>query len=256
LKKVGIALGGGGSRGFAHLGVLKALEEKGIKPDIISGTSTGAIIGALLAADKSPDEIMEILKEIRITDIAKLGLPTNGLANLGNLRSKLDKLLDNKSFFDLKYPLHIAVSNLFTGKVEYISEGNVSKAVQASASIPILFSPVEINGQLYVDGGMLDNVPVKPLVGNCDIIVAVDIMPIEKVAKIEGVSAIFARIFEMSVGIQQGIKENCDLVIELNELAGYNILDTNHNEKVYEIGYNYVKNMDLSGIISIDQLIE
>ncbi len=77
MKKIGIALGGGGSRGFAHLGVLKALEEKEIRPDIISGTSAGAIVGSLLASGKTPHEIVEIMKEIQITDIAKIRFPIN-----------------------------------------------------------------------------------------------------------------------------------------------------------------------------------
>ncbi len=86
------------------------------------------------------------------------------------------------------------------------------------------------------------------MIGKCDIIIAVDIRPIEKIEKIEGVPEIIVRTFQMSVGIQKDIKESCDLVIQLDELSGYNILDTHHNEDIFELGYNYVKNLDVSKI--------
>lgn len=246
MKKLGLALGGGGTRGFAHLGVIKALEEKGIRPDVFSGTSAGAIVGALLAAEKTPDEIMEIMKDIKITDAAKIKFPMNGFATLDNLGSHLNKLLEGKTFSDLEYPLNVSVSNLNTGKVEYINRGNVAKAVQASSSIPLLFSPVSINGQFYIDGGLLDNVPVKPLIDQCDQIIAVDIMPIKELERIEGITEIISQIFHMSVSMQPDKEENCDIVIKLEELSEYHILDTSQNEKIFDIGYNYVKKLDLT----------
>ncbi|MDR5658390.1 patatin-like phospholipase family protein [Serpentinicella sp. ANB-PHB4] len=248
MKRFGIALGGGGSRGFAHLGVIKALEEKGIKPEIFSGTSAGAIVAALLAAQKTPDDIMEIMKDIKITDAAKIKFPVNGFANLDTLGNQLDKILKGKNFTDLKYPLYICASNINTGKVEYINSGNVAKAVQASSSIPILFSPVEIKGQSYVDGGLLDNVPVKPLMNKCEKIITIDIMPVVKTEKINGILEITKRIFQMNVGKQQEKKENSDLFIKLEALVDYNILDTSQNEKIFEIGYNYTKNLDITKV--------
>lgn len=154
----------GGSRGFAHLGAIKALEERGIKPNVFSGTSAGSIVAALLAAQKkTPDEIMEIMKDKKISDASKITLPVHGFATLDKFGMELDEILRGKDFADLKHELYICASNLNTGKAEYINSGNGAKAVQASSSIPILFSPVEINGQLYVDGGLLDNVPGQPL---------------------------------------------------------------------------------------------
>ena len=94
MKKRGIALGGGGMRGFAHLGVMKALAEKEIEFDAYSGTSAGAIVAALMAAEKSPDEIMDIMKDFSITDVAKILLPVLGQASLDNLREKVDRILE------------------------------------------------------------------------------------------------------------------------------------------------------------------
>ena len=248
MKKIGLALGGGGSRGFAHLGAIKALKEKGIKPNVFSGTSAGSIVAALLAAQKTPDEIMEIIKDIKISDASKITLPAHGFATLDKFGMELDEILEGKDFADLKHELYICASNLNTGKAEYINSGNVAKAVQASSSIPILFSPVEINGQLYVDGGLLDNVPVQPLIDPCDQIIAIDISPVKELDKVDGLSEIIIRIFQMSVGMQLDKKEDCDILIRLKELSDYNILDTTQNQKIYEIGYHYVKNMKIANI--------
>jgi NTE family protein len=246
MKKIGIALGGGGSRGFAHLGAIKALREKGIYPDVFSGTSAGSIAAALLAAKKTPDEIFEILKDIKLTDATNVTLPINGFAALDDLREMLDEILKGKNFSDLEHKLFVCVSNLYTGGVEYLTSGNVARAVQASSSIPILFTPVEINGQLYVDGGLIDNVPIEPLIDECDYIIAIDLMPVKIVEKVEGISDIIVRMIQISAAIQADKKEYCDVLIRLEEVADYNILDMNHNRKIFEIGYEIVKNMDIS----------
>jgi len=247
-KIVGIALGGGGSRGFAHIGVLKALEEEGIKPDIISGTSAGAIVGCLVADGKFPEEIMTIMGEIELTDVAKIGLPKKGFASLDNLRKKLKRNLKANKFSELEKPLYVGLSNLLTGEINYISTGDLTKAVQGSASIPIIFSPVEINEQVYVDGGLLDNVPVKPLIDQCDIIIAVDIMPVEQVEVIEDVRDVITRVFQMTTSMQHYSRDSCDLIIEIEAVSKYSILDTRHNEEIYKLGYDHVKNLDLSQI--------
>jgi len=248
-KKVGIALGGGGTRGFAHLGVLKALEEKGINIDLVSGTSAGSIVGSLIASGKTSEEAFELMKKNELTDFAKIKLPINGFMSLENMGEKLSKMLNAENFSDLKLPFHTAVTNILTGKIEYISKGNVVKAVQASSSIPIIFSPVEINGQLYVDGGLLDNIPVKPLEDCCDVIIAVDIMPlgqVEDVEEVEKLIDIAERIFEISTKSMDDEKlEICDYLIQVGGLEGFNILDSSHADEIYEIGYNYAKNMDI-----------
>ena len=245
MKKFGLALGGGGTRGFAHIGAIKALKEKGIEPEIFAGTSAGAIVAGLLAANKTPDEIMAFLKDVRLNDAAKITLPGAGFASLDNLGKKLDAILDHKDFADLPYPLYVCVSNLNTGRVEYINSGNVALAIQASASIPILFTPVTINGFQYVDGGVLDNVPVSPLVAKCQRLIAIDINPIKENKNVDGLTEVITQILQMSVGMQQDKEQYCDLLIRLDELSDYNILDTSNNEKIHDIGYEYVRKLDV-----------
>jgi len=249
-KDLGIALGGGGTRGFAHLGILKRLEEEGIFPDMIAGTSAGSIVGSFLASGKKSEEIYNLMKERKLTDFAKLTMPVSGLMSLEYLKEQLEELLPGKTFKDLKLPFYATVSNLLTGKVEYLTEGNVARAVQASSSIPVVFSPVEIDNQLYVDGGLLDNVPVQPLIGQCEKIIAVDIMPIEKVSKIKGIQEIAVRTFQMSVGgLTEKRKEACSILIEVEDLAGFNILDSGKSEEIYDIGYRVGRNLDLSQLL-------
>ena len=211
--KIGIALGGGGARGFAHLGVLKALEEKGIKPDMVSGASVGSIVGALFASGKSPDEIMTLVKGNRFMDYAKVNLPVSGLFTLGNFEERIKDYLP-ETFGGLRMPLYIAVSNLYSGKIEYFSEGPLVPVIEASCSIPVLFSPVKIGDQLYGDGGLLDNLPYTPLVGQCDKIIAVTITGIERRENIHNLLDVAVRTFELSVGDdREVISQECDLAI-------------------------------------------
>ncbi|MCJ7689445.1 MAG: patatin-like phospholipase family protein [Clostridiaceae bacterium] len=243
--KIGIALGGGGARGFVHLGVLTALEEKGIIPDIVSGVSAGAIIGAFIASGKKPSEIMELIKNNKFIDYAKLRLPITGLFSLDNFEKNIERNLQARSFSDLKLPFCVAVSNMYSGRVEYLKEGPLIPAIQASCSIPMLFSPVGINGQLYVDGGLLDNLPYKPLIGKCDKIIAINILACGKIDKIGNLKEIAARTFELSVSINSELaQKECDILIEPTGLETFNILDNSNVEEMFRIGYDYCSKMN------------
>ena len=242
--KIGIALGGGGARGFAHLGVLKALEEKGVTPDVISGVSAGSIVGAFIAAGMKVDKIMKLMKENKFTDYAKINLPINGLLSLDNLRKNLNQHLLADGFSDLELDFYVAVSNLYTGEVEYLNQGDLISIIQASSSIPVLFSPVEIAGDLYVDGGLLDNLAIQPLKDSCDKIIAINIMPIEKTDKVDNLVEVAIRTFQLSVsGKNRDKKQEVDLYIEPDGLEDYHILDTKNSDELFELGYNYANEL-------------
>jgi NTE family protein len=243
--KIGIALGGGGARGFVHLGVLKALEERGITPDIVSGVSAGAIIGAFITTGMGPSEIMKLIKDTKFIDYAKLTLPITGFFTLNNFEKNIKQHLLAREFSDLKLPLYVAVSNLYSGKVEYLKQGPLIPAIKASCSIPVLFSPVEINNQLYVDGGLLDNLPYKPLIGKCDKIIAINILGYGTTNKVGNLVEVAARTFELSVSINKELtQKQCDLLIEPVSLEGYNILKTGDAEELFRIGYDYCRKLD------------
>lgn len=242
----GIALGGGGAKGFAHLGVLKALEEKGIKPDIISGTSAGAIAGVYIASGKSPEEAFELIKDHKLIDFVQVRIPRTGLLNLDRLRSSLSEHIKADDLKDLKIPFYAAVSDIINGHIEYFNEGPMVKLVQASASIPVLFSPVEIDGRIYSDGGLFDNVPVKPLKDKCKKIIAVNVTPINKIDKVNNLIQIATRTFHLSINSTiKGLEDNCDLVIEPPDLDKFDTLDSGKANEIYKVGYEYCKNLDI-----------
>lgn len=245
--KLGIALGGGGARGFAHLGVMQGLYEKGIQPDIISGVSAGAIAGAFIAAGHSPADAFDVIKEYNFSGISTLTIPKTGLLSLSKIKSILEKNISIKLIEDLEIPLIVGVSNMLEGRPEYLTSGPLPEIIQASASIPMLFSPVEMKGSLYSDGGVFDNLPIKPLQDKCEKIIAVSISPVQKIKELSNLAQVAARMFQLSVNPNtEELKNQCDYFIEPIELCDYDILDTKHAKEIFNIGYDYVKKMEIS----------
>ncbi|MFP4370751.1 MAG: patatin-like phospholipase family protein [Halanaerobium sp.] len=244
--KIGIALSGGGVKGFAHLGVLKALEEKGIEADLLAGVSAGAIIGSFIAAGKKPAEVMDLINENDFFDFAKLTLPDRGIFTLDNMTENLEKSLGVKTFEELKIPFYVGAANIEKARMEYFSSGELIKIIQASSSIPVLFSPVEINGDLYVDGGLFENLPVNPLLNKCDKLIAVNVMPVNLEEKIESITDIAIRTFQLKTAANaMELREKADIYIEPTGIARYNILNTKYSQELYELGYNYCKNLEI-----------
>lgn len=244
--KIGIALSGGGVKGFAHLGVLKALKEKGIEADILAGISAGAIVGSFIAAGKKPMEVMELINESDFFDFAKLSIPNKGIFTLDNMTKNLEKSLGIKTFKELKLPFYIGAANIERANMKYFNEGDLVKIIQASSSIPVLFSPVEIDGELYVDGGLFENLPVNPLIGKCDKLIAVNVMPINLSEKLDNISDIAIRTFQLKTVVSaEKLKAKADIFIEPTGIEKYNILNTKYSQELFDLGYNYCKNLDI-----------
>jgi NTE family protein len=236
--KTGLVLSGGGTRGFAHLGAIAALKEQGITPDIISGTSAGAIVGAFIASGKSPEEVHRLLKKGGFFRYTKMHLPVDGLLRLDGLKEVLEKEISYKTVEELPIPMYITVSNLNKGVVEYLNEGPLSETVLASSSIPILFSPVKLNQDRYVDGGLLDNVPLNPISENCENIIVSNISPIHPKDEIKNLIQITARTFYMSVNPNtKKIQKKSWLYIEPEGIDEYDILSRLHADELFELGY-------------------
>jgi len=160
-SKLGIALGGGGARGLAHLGVLKVLDEFGIKPNVVSGTSFGSIVGAFYCAGHSWKDIAEIMDEVKWHKVLDVSLQ-GGLIKGDAFGRALSKYLPEK-FEDLEHPLCVIATNIESGKRVVLSSGDLVRSIRASACFPGLFAPVELNGMHLLDGGILDNVPIGAL---------------------------------------------------------------------------------------------
>jgi NTE family protein len=237
--KTGLVLSGGGTRGFAHLGVIDALIEKGIKPDIISGTSAGAIAGAFIASGKTPKEIRDLLIKGSFFKYTKIQFPKDGLMKLDGLKELFKKEIKAKNLEDLEIPLFVSISNLNSGEIEYRNTGKLEQLVLASSSIPILFAPVTIDGNRYVDGGLLDNIPIEPIKEDCEQIIVSNISPIKPRKEIKNLIEITTRTFYMSVNANmRKVKEKADIYIEPDGIESYEILSLSHANELYEMGYN------------------
>ena len=240
--KTGLVLSGGGTRGFAHLGVIAALYEKGIKPDVISGASAGAIAGAFIAAGKSPEEVLKIFKKGWFFQYTKINIPVTGLLKLDGLKEIIQKEIPANNIEDLPLPFYVCISNLNTGNVEYKNEGPLALTVLASSSIPILFAPVELNGNLYVDGGLLDNIPLEPLKNECEEIIVSNISPINPREKVKNLIQIATRTIYMSVNADVlKTKKQASIFIEPEGIDKFDILSRTHADELFEMGYNSAK---------------
>jgi NTE family protein len=236
-KKTGLVLSGGGARGYAHLGVLQALDEYGIKIDMISGVSAGAIVGSLYAAGYKPLEILDILPDKDYKKFIKLAIPKIGFARHTDLYKLMKDKLPEK-FEDLKIPTVITVTNLNAGKAEYFSEGPLARIVFASTSIPIVFHPVQLQDVNYVDGGVINNLPIEPLLGKCEFLIASHVNPIVQVKELGNMLKIFERCYHLAIDESTRLKtKNCQLLIEPKKLAKYKIFDFKKAYEIYEIGY-------------------
>lgn len=238
----GLVLSGGGARGFAHLGVLQALNEADIFPDIVSGTSAGALVGVLYCDGNSPREILKIMKLQSKLDYMRPVVPRNGLLQISGVAKLLEIHLKAKNFEDLKIPLFICATDLNNGKAVYFSKGKLITPVIASSSIPVLFKPVIINKINYVDGGVLDNLPVKPIRNKCKRLIGSFVNPVGYEESISGLITIAIRTFMLDQTKEMVEKSKYfDLMIAPAELTKFGILETESADAIFEMGYKVTK---------------
>ena len=231
--KLGLALGSGGAKGFAHLGALKAFEENGVEFDIFSGTSIGSIIGAFVAEGYSSTDIFELLKGIDFSEITSplmIKMDTSGMFNV------INREIGYLNFEEMKKPFRCVATELETGKEKVFSTGSVASAVCASSCIPPFFKPVVIDGVRYIDGAFTNSVPadqVKEM--GADYIVGIDLSTREQKP------SILTKIFPT---YKSDIKEpwakgySVSDVMLHPDLNKYSSVAINSGADMYEIGYN------------------
>ena len=175
-KKIGIAFGGGSIHGIAHLGVLKALAEKGVEIQFIAGTSAGAIVGALAAAKLSLGQMEAIIRRIEWPGVTSMAWSGKGLMQLTKLRAQIDAVLGTRKIEQLPIAFAAIATDIATGERVMLRHGSISAAISASCSIPVKFEPVKINGRELVDGGLTEPVPViAAREMGADIVIGVDV---------------------------------------------------------------------------------
>ena len=244
-KKLGFALGAGGSRGVAHIGFLKAMEEEGIVPDYISGCSMGSVVGACYALGMEPDQMMNEINRLKFSDIFDLSfspLSNGAILRAKKMYKKLQTYLNDVTFDQLKKPFCCVATDLNSGNTVTLSgQTKVVDAVCASSSIPAIFKPVAIDNMVLVDGGVKCRVPIEQVKDmGADVVVAVDVLgkTRESERKFNMISVMF-RVFDIMDGeVTCRRKDACspDLYIEpdLGDMIQYKFKDMN---KAFEIGY-------------------
>jgi len=240
--KIGIALSGGGARGIAHLGVLKALDEIGVKLSCISGTSTGAIVGALYADGVTPDAILDLIINTRFFSSLRPAWTWTGLLHMDGLRDVILKFIPGNSFESLKIPLTIAATNLRKGRAEYFSQGELIPAILASCCVPALFNPVQLLGEIYVDGGIMDNLPCKPIREKCDVLIGSHCNHISSEFDVKNFRSVIERSLLMAINGNTVVSKSlCDVLIEPPTLGNISTFEVSKARILFEIGYQFTR---------------
>ena len=242
--KIGLALSGGGSRGVAHLGAIKAMEEYGYKFDHVSGVSAGAIIGAFYCNGYTPEDILKIIEKTSLYKVVRPAVSWRGLLKLDKVVKEFKSYFKEDSFEALKIPLHISATEIKSGKIKYFSEGPLLRTVLASGSIPVVFDPVKIDDVYYMDGGILNNLPVEPLKATCDKVVGIHTNPIGIVETPINMKMLMERSLLLAINGNIEIRKRlCDLFIEPDGLDKFNVFDIKRTKEIFEIGYEYTSRL-------------
>lgn len=236
----GLVLSGGGSRGVAHVGVLRALGEHGIEVDCIAGTSSGAIVGALHAAGYSPREMVEFFEKKNPFRLSKLSLGKPGFFDTAKVVEDFEEYFPDNSFEALDKKLFLTATDILHGDLVIFDSGPLIPAILASSSVPLVFTPTEIDGRWFSDGGILDNFPLEPLEGRCSTLIGVYASPLRRVEEDDLTTslAVSQRAFEVGMYYVSRVKfDRCDVLISPEELSRYGTFDSKHLDEIESIGY-------------------
>jgi NTE family protein len=244
-ESLGLCLSGGGALGFAHIGVIQSLEENGIYPTHIVGSSMGAIIGTLYAAGYSPSDMMQMIKDDKLYKVTKLltfrtSFLKSGLSTHTLLCTLIKEMIPHNSFDKLKKKLHICIVNLNTAEWEIISSGNeLDKWVSASASIPGVFDTVIDGETFYVDGGLLNNMPAQAIESECLNIIGVDVIPHKIPSELnKPTDTLVYSIRAMQHQNSKEGREMCRFVIEPKAIEEYHEFSFDAYEAICQYGYD------------------
>ncbi len=243
--KTGIVFSGGAAKCIAQLGVLKALEEIGIKPDIISSVSGGALIGVLYANGFSPDESLELIVKNGSFKFFFPSAKSGGLFSMSRIENAFNEVLSAKKFEELKIPMVVNATDILKGEAVYFSKGDLIKPIIASASYPAIFEPVQIQGRTLLDGGITNNFPVEPLQNKCEKIIGVSVGKVYGMERLGSVHKVIVRSLELAIneGDLHRFK-HCDVLIEPRGLNLFGMFDSDKGKEIFNKGYEYTIGME------------
>lgn len=235
----GFALSGGFVKGYAHLGALQALFEYGIRPDTIAGVSIGAVAGVFIADGRTPAEVLDLFMSREFRSFTGFTRSRGGFMNLDNFYGFLRETLSAERIEELALPLTVTATDLDTGRSVHFREGAIAPRVAASCCVPGLFTPIEIDGDHYVDGGVLMNLPVSVIRGTCRRVVAVNLSKIVPDREYRhNVFGILMRTYHlMSHCNVMHDRRSADLLIEPDGLSSYGNTQLDKGREIFDIGY-------------------
>lgn len=236
---LGLALSGGGSRGFAHVGALMAFEHAGIEPDIIAGVSAGSVVAVMYASGMRPLQITEAFKGERFWSLAEIAASRGGLFKLDRFRNFLRKTVRQKFIEELPIPTVVCATDFDHGQPVAFSQGAVDERVAASCCIPIVFRPVVIEGTRYVDGGLLHNLPAWAIRHKCRHLIGINVSPMVDSERRDSFIATALRTYKLVArsNARQDI-DACDLCVETREIAARHVFDLDNIEETVKAGYD------------------
>ncbi len=254
-RPVGLVLSGGGMRGIAHVGVIKALQDFDIEPNLISGSSMGAIIGALYANEISPEEMLDYFKQVTLFSLRNYAFWRPGILEPRRFKEDFDRFFHEDSFSSLSKQLYVSVTNLTTGKNQIIERGSLFYALMSSAAFPGIFTPVRVGNSLYADGGITNNFPIEPLQSRCELLIGSYVNPLKNMeAKdFKNSFSVMERAFHISMyEMEVSSFHIADVFIMPEALKEIPTFSLKYIDYAYQAGYevaaeqitNYLMNMN------------
>lgn len=240
-KTIGLVLSGGGIRGAAHVGLIRALLEHGIRPRMVAGASAGAVVGALYGAGHSPDAMLEFFRELQPTDVRRVTLRKPGLLDSMSFEELFRRYLPDDRFEALQCKLSVVATDLLTGRATVFESGPLVLPLLASGSVPGVYSPTVIGERWYVDGGVVDNFPVRLLKGRCDAIIGSHVSPLAEANAGDFDSALDVARRAMDIGMYAQAHDRfgeCDVMVVPVGLPDYSIFDSGHIPEIEAAGYS------------------
>ncbi|EOR10531.1 NTE family protein [Acinetobacter tandoii DSM 14970 = CIP 107469] len=249
---VALVLGSGGARGYAHIGVIQVLEQYGIHPDLIVGTSAGSVVGSIYASGKNAQQLREIALNMKANDVRDIKLAMTGFFDGQKVENYVNEQVLDTPLELLKTPMYVVATELKEGKKVVFNYGNTGQAVRASVSIPSMFIPTKIAGEEYVDGGLVSPVPVNVARElGADIVIAVDILAQPEHTETKNVWGLFNQnINIMQNRLAQEELKHADIVIQPDLREKAHIFDIKGREETMQAGMN-AADKQLSNILKV-----
>ena len=235
--KVNLILSGGAGRGIAHIGVIKALEEMGFEVSALSGVSAGALVSVFYAYGYTPEEMLQIVKKTRWFSLFRPKIPRSGLFSLKKAEKHLKNLIDTDRIEKLPKRVHICVTDFLKGRPLYYYEGDLIPILLGSCALPGIFEPIKYEDKVFIDGGIMNNLPVEPLEKTKGLKVGVDVNPMEETTRTGSIVNILLR--SLFLAVRSNVdkrKEMCDAVI-VPDILEFTLLDVMKADDLYRLGY-------------------